>query len=280
MNRALRENHKHPFSSAIRRYGPENFTVFSFGEFADRDAALQEEIRLIKGFAANTPLAGYNLSPGGEYDATYGRKIFWDRLRSDPAAMKIYIEKLSAAQRKRGAAGLIDSTHLVAYNASLPAKVRWKRSYRALRIARRSVRKNFTVPKPHAPGFMKAVYEGLPASVKKRVSITSRKNAKKQWAQRTPQEIKDVSEKIAETLRVRYAKGSALRSNLAEAAARGRATMDREKQGAASSAGLKRFWVDIKQDPVRYRAYLDSRKSEKTLEALRKGREGRIKKHD
>ncbi len=38
-----------------------------------------------------------------------------------------------------------------------------------------------------------------------------------------------------------------------------RASIDRKKQGAAASAGIKRFWEELRKDPDRYQEYIGRR---------------------
>ena len=46
---------------------------------------------------------------------------------------------------------------------------------------------------------------------------------------------------------------------------RARNAIDRSKQAPAASKGLKKFWEDLKKDPVRYKDYIERRKQ--TLKA-------------
>lgn len=88
----------------------------------------------------------------------------------------------------------------------------------------------------------------------------AREQAEKQWDARTDQQRAELAEKIAGSMRG-YWDGIAdpvERSRKTEAA---RAAIDREKQGAAASRGLKAFWVELKKDPERYRDYIERRKA-------------------
>jgi len=252
---------QHPFYRAILKYGPENFTLSVVAEVATLVEAQAAEIAYIA--AEERP---YNVSPGGEYDALVGPKIFWDRMYSSPEAFKAYRVKLSAALKKAGAEGRINPSALVSYNRAKSARERWRLQNRATRVAAKANKghnRGGRNPPNGNASEVKAAWAAKPASEKKRHSMTSRKNARALWARRTDAQKAQVSNAIAETMRTKCAPGTEERKRLALAAKKGREVMDRSVQGPAASKGLKTFWAELKADPERYAAYMAARR--KTL---------------
>jgi group I intron endonuclease len=245
---------RHPFYDSLRSYGWENFTVETLSSHETLEAAKVAEIATI---AQHRP-GCYNVSDGGEYDAGTGGKIFWRVIKQDPERYAAYIEKLRAALK--GKAGI--PYHLLALNRALPAKERWKRQNRATRVAAkkpRSLNQIRTTGPKVLPQTLKEAFNRKTPAQKKRHALVSRDRAIKQWQERTPEERKQVAEKITSTLIQVYGEGTEARARLAAVAAKGRETMDRAVQGAAASKGLKKFWEDLKKDPVRYKEYMATR---------------------
>ena len=279
VGRAIRELHRHPLSAAIRKYGPETFTIETLEVLESQASALTTEIRWISELRACDRNVGFNLSAGGEYDAVFGRKVFWDRMRADPEAFANYKNKLQKTQKARGAAGLIDAAGLIAANAALPAKERWKRAYRASRVARREQvgkpspmnGKAWTGDVAAASRAGKAAWAAQPPSKKKRHARTSKEAAKALWARRTKSEIADVSLKISASVKELHEDPAYRKRNL-EGLAKGRRNMDRQKQGAAASVGLKEFWRNLKEDPEKYKEHM-AQKTATLLRTIEKNRE-------
>ena len=244
--KARTQKTRHPFYDALRKYGPEQFTMHVVSWHETLEEAQTAEIRAIAAFG---PLA-YNVSPGGEYDAGTGGKVFWQEIKKDPERYAAYRKRLSDGVKAAG----VDSTALVAHNRkkweSLTVREQWDFMHRMRRLAASSR----SGPIEYGP---KNAY--LPKTSAAKKSRISRINAEAQWAARTEEERKAVGEKIAETLRGTYAPGTEERQRLLDMGARGRAAMDRKVQGAAASKGLKGFWAEIKKDPERYAAYMASR---------------------
>lgn len=255
VRRAFGEGRKHPLYDAIRKHGADSFAVAEVAAFETQEAVLLSEVFEIAVRRATDRAYGYNVSMGGEYDCVDGPRIFWERMRADPVAFEKYRANLSAAQQKRADAGLITAHGLVAYNAAKTPRERWKQIHRAGRAAKRSPNKGGgpTVPCGNAEA-VRAAWEAQPPSFKKRHSITSRKNATALWAKRTPEQKADVAAKVAASVRALHDDPVYRERNLA-ALAKGMRNVDRAKQGAAASEGLKRFWRDLKADPDRYADY-------------------------
>lgn len=259
--RARETDRAHPLYAALRKYGAEQFKVETLCAVEDADAAKAAEVEEIARHQSTVRRFGYNISPGGDYDGTTGADCFWSEIRLDPQAFAAYRAKLAAAGQRRSAAGLIDASHLVAANAALPARVRWQRAYRASRVARHTAGSNPTnTGRPgHGNGeLVKAAWEALPPSKKKRHSMQTRANAKALWARRTGDEVASVAGKISESVKALHDDPVYRERNLA-GLAKGRANMSREVQGAAASKGLKKFWEDLKADPEKYAAYMKAR---------------------
>lgn len=252
VRRAFVEARRHPLYDAIRKHGVDCFNVAEVAAFETQEAALLCEVFEIAVRRANSREHGYNVSMGGEYDCIDGPRIFWERMHADPVAFEKYRTNLCAAQRKRADAGLITCEALVAYNAAKTPRERWAQIHRATRVARRT---------PHRKGgpkvasgnadAVRAAWEAQPPSVKKRHAIECRKRATEQWAKRTPEQKADVAAKIAASVRALSDNPAYRERNLA-GLAKGRKSMDRAKQGAAASEGLKRYWRELKADPERY----------------------------
>ena len=252
VRRAFGERRKHPLYDAIRKHGADSFTVAEIGAFETQEAVLLCEVFEIAVRRATDRAYGYNVSMGGEYDCVDGPRIFWERMRADPVAFEKYRANLSAAQQKRADAGPITCDALIAYNKAKTPRERWEQIHRATRVARRTPHKNGgpKVARTNAEA-VRAAWEAQPPSVKKRHAIECRKRATAQWAQRTPEQKAGVAAKIAASVRA-LSDDSAYRERNLAGLAKGRQSMDRAKQGAAASEGLKRYWRETKADPVRY----------------------------
>lgn len=252
VRRAFGEPRKHPLYDAIRKHGVDRFTVVEVAAFETQEAVLLCEVFEIAVRRTTDRTRGYNVSSGGEYDCVDGPRIFWERMRANPVAFEQYRANLSAAQRKRADAGLITCDALIAYNAAKTPRERWELTHRAMRAARR---KSHSRGGPKAPNgnaeAVRAAWEAQPPSVKKRHALTSRKNATAQWARRTSEQKAAVGAKIAASVRA-LSNDPAYRAKNLAGLAKGRRNMDRAKQGAAASEGLKRYWRELKADPERY----------------------------
>jgi len=261
VRRARELSSRHPFLDAIRKYGKSAFTVETLASFDVLDDALAREVLEIAERRLNDRTRGYNVSRGGEYDCLDGPKKFWSEIKSDPVRFEQYLENCRAAGRKRASAGEIDSSHLVAYNKARDPRDACRQQRRATRVAAKSPHRKGGAKRPDGHGeLVKAAWEAAPASVKKRHARQSRINATALWAGRTDEEVADVAAKIAESVR-RLHDDPAYRAKNLAGLEKGRLTMDREVQGRAASAGLKRFWEDLRKDPKRYAAYIDARRS-------------------
>lgn len=245
--RRARENNRgrHPFYDALRKYGSDAFTLHVLEWHDSLDAAKNAEVQTIAAFGASA----YNISPGGEYDAEAGGKIFWERMRQDPEAYAAYIERLSAGVK--AVAHTFDRKKIYAGYLALPARYRWKHQHRMTRLSLKT---------RSGPIVYGACVRLTPKTDAARNARRARLSALRQHARRGDDEKLSVNAKIAESLRATYADGTDAKQRLLEMGARGRANMDRKVQGAAASKGLKEYWANLKKDPVAYAAHIQRRK--------------------
>lgn len=253
---------RHPLLDAILCYGDSNFTVETLSVTDDIELAKKEEMKQILKHSATDRSKGYNISPGGDYDGIFGPKIFWEKMRSDPVAFAVYRKNLSKACKKRGPVNL---AALLKYQRNLPAKERWKQAYRASRVAAKNSyprRKGHTLTAEHIlkmTDSLKLSWVDKPPSEKRRHAMAARNRTKELWAKRTDVEKEDLSKSISATLKKRYVSNQKFRAHNFKQIATARNSIDRSVQAPAASKGLKKFWADIKKDPERYKAYLQTR---------------------
>jgi hypothetical protein len=233
----------HPFYNAIRKYGKETFTVEQIDTAENKQAAQKLEMYHI---ALHAKELLYNLSPGGEADGEAGSAVFWGKMTNDPVAREAYCRKLSSLKKAN------DWTD---YDKLLAGAATWRRGNpkEAHRIARRASRVAARIAVGPPKEDTRPLKERL--MWKHNRSAKTRYHAKALWARRTAEEVADVAKKIGDKNRQRWAgiEDKERRSELTRVA---RASIDRSKQGPAASAGIKRFWQELKNDPVRYADYM------------------------
>lgn len=235
----------HPLYNAIRKYGADEFTVEAVDSAPDKPSAQKLEQDWIARFGAEIL---YNLSPGGEADGETGSRLFWAAMAADPVAKAKYLGKLSAAKLANDWSDYAAMSQQSGQWRKENPKLAYYAAYRAQRIARRGM--------PPAKADVRTLKERL--MWKHARSQKTRENAFALWARRTDSEKKAVADSISLSAKARWASitNSQVRAQKTAAA---RAAIDREKQGAAASVGLKKFWADLKADPIRYAAYMSNR---------------------
>ena len=262
VKRAFHERRKHPFYQAIRKYGPDKFKIETIDYALSKSEAQQLEQLYIAEMAPNLK---YNLSKGGEADGEDGARIFWGSIKQHPQELAAYRKKLSDTKKQR------DWTN---YDALTEKAKQWRKDNprKAYKMAHRALR--MANKKAHCRG-PKKVKKEQPLKDKllwryKR-SVKTRENALALWARRSEEDRAEIGRKISEAVKERWGTvtDTKQRSQLTEAA---RTTIDRKKQGAAASKGLKHFWEELKKDPERYNAYVAQRKATllKTLQEKKK----------
>lgn len=244
-----RYGYKHPFHTAIRKYSKEAFKVEILFSGLSAEEACQKEIESI---ALISKELLYNLSPGGENDGAVGGKTFWAKINSDPAYKAKYLKNLSEGV-KNGKKH--DYAHISAtaqqWRKDNPRKA-WKLSSRALRVANKANKKKF------------AHLEKAPQiSLKQRLLIKykpwkiSQANTTKMWANRDEKARKVIADKVSKTLKEKH-KNLTSDEKMAMVS-KARAAIDRSVQGPAASKGIKKFWEELKKDPIKFRAHMNKK---------------------
>lgn len=249
VKRAATRGDNHPFYCAIRKYGSESFTVEQIDAAPDKPAAQALEREHIA--ACPTPQR-YNVSAGGEADGEAGAKIFWDAMKANPAARLAYLAKLSAAKLAEDWSDYAELSRRAQEWRKANPREAYRMTYRAIRMALKAQART------PAPADTRGLKERLMWK-HKRASKT-RENALRLWAGRTDAQRADVGQAISTNQRTRWATVTDL-SQRASLTASARAAIDRSTQGPAASAGLKRFWDDLRADPARYEQYMAARKA-------------------
>ncbi len=260
VRRAINEKHNHPFYNAIRKYGADAFNV---QHIASAKGSKNAEVTEVSCIAQETNR--YNLSIGGENNGKTGSDIFWARMRADPAAMEVYRANLVKAQRSRppeSAENALKKKEAAAkWRVDNPREA-WKNSYRASRTSRqRSTGIKVVIPEIPLKEKLLAKHKGIFLGRQRSVAET--------WARRTEKEVLIISTKISETLKDKYANDESFKETNSAQLATARGNIDREKQGKNASAGLKKYWADLKQDPEKYAAYL-KRRTDMLMQTIRK----------
>ncbi len=240
---------EHPLYCAIRSCGAESFRVEEICRTTNRFDALQLEEKYI----AETPKShSMNLSAGGLNDAAEGGRLFWERLNANPEEREAFLKRLSDRKKQQ------DWTD---YEKLQQGCKKWRRehpreayalAYRAIRIANRM---------KGAPAPCETKVD--PRPLKERLMHKYRQNdirsaaVTQVWADRSEADKVAIGSKIAAAQKRHF-------STLSEEEKRSvtekaRAAIDREKQGAAASKGVKAWWAKLKKDPEAYRAYIDAR---------------------
>lgn len=238
-------DYNHGLYNAIRKYGRDSFVVTVIDTTASKTEAQQLERKYI---AASDKSMLYNVSPGGEADGEAGSKRFWDTMQADPKAKAEYLAKLSAIKK---------SDDWTDYKALAAKNAQWRKDNpkKAYRLARRGVRvaSRNVPPKPEDNRTLK---ERLMWKHKRGEIV--RKNTTAYWASLPSTKRKAVGSKISKAAKAHWAAVTdpEERSKLT---AKARESIDRSKQGPAASAGIKRFWQELKADPERYTEYMARR---------------------
>lgn len=240
---------EHPFYNAIRQYGEGAFTIETLKEVDSRITAQLIEARTI----ASSPRESlYNLSSGGVNDSSEGGRIFWERMNADSQKKAAYLKKLSDTKKARD---WTDYENLAAKNKEwrqTNAKEAYRLSRRAIRIANK------------ANGVVNTWQDKVdPRPLKERLMHKYRLNEVKSgyvteiWANRSDEERAEIFGKISSS-HIAYM-ATKTPEERREITAKARASIDKDKQGRAASHGLKNWWVELRKDPERYEAYIQSR---------------------
>lgn len=254
--RKSKTKYNHPFHNAIRKYGIDNFQVDTIGWANTKQEACAMEIKFI---AEIPPELRYNVSPGGEMDGDFGSKKFWKDLSANPEKKKEYLEKLSKVKKENDWS---DYKHLT----ELTLKWRAENPRKAYEIGRRNIRiankGRKTKNKPIHSLKDRLLYKYKPEIKYKEIAI-------KTWNERSPEQRASIGKLISEGIIKRNKTLSLKQKEQQNDSARNaRQHIDRFVQGPAASQGVKRFWSELKQNPKKYKEYMERRTQSlmKTLE--------------
>ena len=239
------ETSDHPFYNEIRSTGGKGFTLEPLHIVSNRQVAMKLEEEEI---ARIPPDQSLNLSCGGVNDASEGGRIFWERLNQDPAKREEFLKKLSDRKKE---SDWTDYGKLTEANKQWrhdnPMKA-YKMATRALRIANKKKDK-------------KEEADELPLKEKlrhkHRLNEVKSEYVKKVWNNRSEEERKAIGDKISAAAKQNMA-GKSVEEKRA-ITQKARDSIDKEKQGKAASQGIKKWWRELKEDPVRYKEYMDRR---------------------
>lgn len=260
LRRAADVRVRHPLYDAMRKYGVDAFRVDALEDGLSEQDAKYAEIVWIRVLQATDRRHGYNLSPGGDYDAETGTAAFRARL-ADPAFKTAYIQKLSAVKKSR------DWTD---YVAMTKANLKWRRanarqayyaSRRAARLATKAQGRVWMGGPGVILGYYDRFYIDTPAVLEARRSHFHKRRARFIWANRSEEDKAALSATMSEAARRTFADSSVRRANNAKQLGSARAGIDRVKQGKAASAGLKAWWAEIKKNPEAYAKLMEQKRA-------------------
>lgn len=268
-------SHSHlPFYQAILKYDRSEFTVEVLHSNLTKEEASDLEIKHI---AECGVLNRYNILSGGLNGESQGEaaRRFWAKMDEDKEARDKYIQKLCDAQQARGPEA----------HAHLPLRGRkwqlenpreaYKIAMRALRCAKKV---NTTTGAKQAAREEKAarsLKERLLAK-HKGINLARTRATTRVWANRAEEEVEKIGRKIGDSLKNTLASNPELKEQNLKSVANARKHIDVSVQGPAASKGLKKFWEELRKDPIRYAEYINARKEtlKKTLEAKAMQRRG------
>lgn len=241
---------KHPFYNAIREHDIESFQIETLATTHDRIAAMELEQAYIKASPENLSM---NLSSGGVNDAAEGGRIFWERLNSSPQEREKFLKKLS--QRKK----MNDWTDYEKLSASCQQwrkehpREAYRLGYRAIRIANRATGRP-------APCEIRVDTRPLKERLmhKYKLNEVKSKYVSEIWANRSEEEKKAIFEKISVAHKKYQAELTP--EERRKRTEKARSAIDRSKQRAAASKGVKQWWYNLRQNPEAYAAYIQKRK--------------------
>jgi hypothetical protein len=249
----------HPFHSSIRKYGQENFIVETLFTDLNKEQAQTKEIECI---ASIPKKLSYNLSKGGEADGAEGSRIFWAKVNSDPVYKAQYLKNLSEGlKRGKGRDYIMIAASAKKWRDDNP-RLCWKLSHRGLRLANKANTIKFShLVKTEEPSLKQRLQWKFKRGKMSAIQVT------KVWAERDEETKKEIFSKISETLKEKNKKLSA--EEKISMVSKARSCIDRSVQGPAASAGIKKFWVDLKADPERFKAHMEA-KTKRMMETRNK----------
>lgn len=262
--RAFRAGRKHhPFCCAIRKYGKAAFIKEVLETTEDLDAAKAAEIRWIAELRSAERPYGYNLSAGGDYDSEAGKEGMRKRMQ-DPDFNAAYRANLRAAMAKRTPdmfTPLVEGGKR--WRETNPVQ-NYKNGRRAVRIATAAQNRPWTGI-PGAGKRMRGTWGRLWIPSEKvrwaRHAYFTKRHVKNKWASLDEEGRKTLLRQISEGQKAGYRKHPERKAKNFEQMKQARANVDRKKQGAAASKGLKNYWAELKKDPIAYTQALETRRA-------------------
>lgn len=238
----------HPLYNSLRKNGHESFLV----EVLEAGLTEKEAVGREKFHIALSPIElRLNISDGGETNGAFGAKTFWNRMQANPVEKAEYLKKLSDVKLATDWSDYKDMSNKAQQWRRLNPKKAYKLAMRGVRIANRS--------RPLRPKKERTLKDRL--LWRHRRDLATQRMVTEVWAKRTDAEKKVIFDKIGAKASERNAKKdpSVRKAEMVRA----REGIDRKKQGAAASIGIKQFWADLKKDPIKYSEYIEARR--KTL---------------
>lgn len=246
-------DYDHPLYNLIREIGADAFSVEPIEGTFEEQTAMELETHHIMATPENLRL---NVSRGGYFDEIDGSRIGWEHINASEESREAYLKRLSETKMAN------DWTD---YDKLSEASEQWRKehprkayrnSFRAIRVARKGQHSERPEPKPETE-------EERKTRLMKRFKPHK---ARSEWVRKGWEGVSD--EKREERARAVSAGQKRHFANLTTeerraATAKARASVDRSKQGPAASAGLKRYWEELKKDPERYKAVMEARKRKK-----------------
>lgn len=261
---ALRGAKRSPFYSAIRKYGKDAFILSALETVPDLASANAAEIKWIAVLNATDRNIGYNYSPGGGHDSVTGVEGMRIKL-SDPEWAAAYKERLSRGIRASRAA----ETYVIAVEAAKQwrkdnPRQAYENGRRAVRIATKAAGHEWTgVPGKFSNKVATWGRLWIPGDkvLKARRSYFSRRHAKNTWASLDIAEREELGRLISRGQKAAFATDPERKAAVSEQLKLARSKVDRKKQGAAASAGQKRYWEELRKDPERYADFMERRRA-------------------
>jgi hypothetical protein len=259
--RRAKEKPSHPFYAAILKYGISSFSASVIDTCNTKEQAEELEIKYIAEYGLENL---YNISPGGKNDIRVAGKEFWKSINTRPEEREAYTRKLCEAQRK------IEKGRPEAAIQWCLANPRqaYKNAMRASRLAKRVTVTNGSKQAERDKKAAVPLKERLLLK-HKGIRLAATRALLKTWENRSEEEIKIIGNKISKSLSKRFHEDTELKAKNKESLIRVRESIDREKQVKAARQGIKKYWEDLKSDPIRYAEYL--------IVARERGRQSRQK---
>jgi hypothetical protein len=281
--RSRLSNKTHPLVQAINKYGSDNFKLETGATTDSEVKAKLLEIEIISLFGTTDRRFGYNISPGGDYDAKSGAEAMRRRLE-DPVFKEKYIATLSSTKKHADWSDYAALTAAMLQWRKNNPRYAYKIGYRSVRIATKAQNRPFTA-KDDKSGWYGRLAIDSERVLSARRSYFGRINTKKWWSEMTEKDrasssyrrskqiahiwqndydgmCKKISEGVKKSYKNNPNRLQAAIANIEKA----KSKVDKKKQGAAASKGLKEYWVKIKSDPIAYKELMDA-KREKLREA-------------